>query len=115
MKNVKIRFDYLQGPVWKDKFDLSSGEMSTGIKCIDNDITIQTLNDKAGELYSSLYKFDEHGKPCTFNEQGYEAVRLQLLGLVQTIIYRLQEINDGSFAVVDEATADLMAAKPKVS
>jgi hypothetical protein len=115
MKEIKICFDYLQGPVWKDKVNVTSGEMTTGIKCVDNDITVQTLNDKAEELYSSLYSFDEYGQACHFNEQAYENLKPQLLGIVKTIIYRLQEINDGTFTIKDEATSLLSMEKGKVS
>lgn len=109
MKDIKIRLDYLHGPIWKDKVDITSGEMRTGIECIDKDITLQTLNDKAEEIYSSLYSFNDKGQACTFNESGFEAAKPQLLGIIETIIYRLQSINDGSFRVIDEETPRLVS------
>lgn len=34
----KIQFDYLYGPIWKEKLDAETGEWSTDIPCIDNDV-----------------------------------------------------------------------------
>lgn len=100
---------YLHGPIWKDKIDITSGNMCTGVECIDKDVTLQTLNDKAEEIYSSLYSFNYKGQSCTFNEAGFEAAKPQLLGIIEIIIYRLQTINDGTYRIVYEETSRLQS------
>ncbi len=108
MKEIKVQFDYLHGPLWKDKLDLKTGEWSTGIERIDNDKAIQTLNDEAERMYESLFSFEPGDNGCKFNENNFEQIKGQLLSLVQTIISRLKSINDGSYTIVDNATASLL-------
>lgn len=104
MKEIKLYFDYLSGPIWNDTFDLVSKRFMTGIKVIDDDAELQSLNARAEELYSSLYEFDSHEKPCYFNEKEFKKMKPQLLEIVKEILRRLSDINDGSFTVKDEAT-----------
>lgn len=105
MKEIKIKFDYLHGPIWKDKIDILTGVWSTGIDCIDNDDMLQKLNDKGEELYSSLYSFDENEEACSFDQNAYATVRGELIDIVKKIIARLEEINDGTFMVIDETSS----------
>ncbi|MBQ3601995.1 MAG: hypothetical protein II992_12475 [Lachnospiraceae bacterium] len=84
-----------------------TGVWSTGIDCIDNDDTLQKLNDKGEELYSSLYSFDENGEACSFDQNTYVAIRDELIDIVKKIIARLEEINDGTFIVIDETSKSL--------
>ncbi len=105
MKEVKIEFDYLHGPIWKEKLNVKTGKWSTGISCIDNDSFIQSLNDKAAMIYESLYSFDTE---CVFDNEEFDRVKGQLLDLVQKIISHLDEINDGSFVVIDKASDMLL-------
>lgn len=107
MKELKLQFDFQNGPIWNDTYSVARGKFVTGITVVDEDITIQTLNDKAQELYSSLYKFDVNDKACSFDKEKFVMIKPQLYGLLQTIIYRLKQINDGSFLVRDEATGNL--------
>ncbi len=115
MGEIRIKLDYLNGPLWKDVFNAKTGKMGTGIKSIDDDLTVQILNERAGEIFSSLYSFDEKGVACYFDDVKFEAVKPQLLGLIKTLIYRLSEINDGSYKIVDEETARLSSQVPKAS
>ena len=109
MKEIRIKLDYLHGPIWKEKIDISTGNWYTGVACVDNDSMLQALNSKAEQLYSSLYSFDEGEGACSFDEEGYEAVREELLFIIRKIISRLEEINDGTYIVSDEATQSLLA------
>ncbi len=108
MKEIKIQFDYLNGPLWKDRFDIKTSKWSTGIACIDEDKAIQILNDEAERMYEALYVFNAETKGCQFNNDGFDQIKAQLLSIVQTIISRLSAINDGSFVVVDKATQTLI-------
>ncbi len=104
-KQIRIEFDYLHGPLWKDKLDLNTGHWYTGIEKIDNDETLQSLNDEAEKMYESLYSFDGRYK---FDDNKYSEIKDQLLSIVQTIKDRLSLLNDGSFEIVDNATKQLM-------
>ncbi len=105
MKQVVIQFDYLHGPLWKDNYDALTGEWSTGIPCIDNNEEIQELNDKAEELYESLYSFGGDG--CCFDDRKYVEVKPQLLTMARKIIDILSDINDGTFVVIDKISETL--------
>lgn len=107
MERIRILFDYTNGPVWKNKFHTETGELSTGIPCVDNDKELQILNDEASRMYSSLYAFNNEGRGCQFDHKRFEQMKPKLLSLVQAIIARLDIINDGSYVVIDEATIEL--------
>ena len=115
MKEITICLDYLQGPILKKEYDPEQQQLITGIKKVDNDIILQTLNNKAEDMYSSLYEFDKYGQPCIFNENKFETEKPKLLALVSAIIKRLNEINDGSFTINDKETDRLSLNTTKVS
>ena len=107
MKELRIKYDFSNGPIWKDKYDVKTGEWSTGIDVIDNDESLAILNEEAEKEYSSLYSFDENGVLC-FNENAFEEKKERLLSLIQSILVKIDSLNDGSFEVVDEETKKLM-------
>lgn len=96
MKKLRIKFDYSHGPIWKDKYDASSGEWLTGIAVIDNDKALIVLNEEAGREYSSLYSFDKNGD-VSFDTKAFEAKKSSLLSLIRTIVSRINSLNNGSF------------------
>ena len=104
-KIVRIRFDYDVGPIWTDIFDAKNGKHLTGIKVIDDDKVLSILNAVAQEEYASLYFFDETG--VYFDSEKYEEMKAYLLSLIQLIVLRINELNDGSFIVIDEETPKL--------
>lgn len=106
MKEIKIKLDYSHGPIWKEKFDVTTGEWSTGIDIIDNDAALQILNNEAERIYTSLYVIDDNNK-CTFRSDLFEAQKSVLLSIIQTIIARLNELNNGAYIVIDEETKNL--------
>ena len=53
-KEVKIQFDYLNGPIWKDKVNANTGKLITGIPCIDNDQEIALYNARSSQSPSDL-------------------------------------------------------------
>lgn len=110
MKEIKIKLDYSHGPIWKEKFDVITGEWSTGIDIIDNDAELQILNKEAERIYTSLYVIDDNNK-CTFQAELFEAQKGVLLSIIQTIIARLNELNNGAYIVIDEETKNLQRLK----
>ena len=107
MNELRIKFDFTHGPIWKDKYDRENGEFYTGIPVVDNDKALKVLNEEASREYSSLYHYDEDGR-YTFDEETFEQIKTDLLSLVNAIISRLNEINDGTYVVIDEETDNLM-------
>jgi len=57
MKELRIKFDFSHGPIWKDQYNVVTGEWSTGIDVIDSDKALNVLNEEAEKEYSSLYSF----------------------------------------------------------
>ena len=108
MKELRIKFDFSHGPIWKDRYDVRTGEWSTGIDVIDNDQTLSELNDKAEKEYTSLYFFDKNGV-LQFDAKAFDAKRNTLATLLQAIILRINSLNDGSFNVIDEESNKLVA------
>ena len=106
MKDLKIKLDFSHGPIWKDVFDASTGQWSTGIGVIDHDKALSVLNDEAEKEYASLYSFDDSGA-LHFDAEKYKEKRETLISLVQTIILRVNDLNDGTYAVVDETAKSL--------
>ena len=111
MKEIKIQLDYLHGPVWKDQLDARTGIWSTGIPCIDNDEIIKDCNDQAEKIYESLYSFEPGGQGFRFNQDEFERMKPQFLVIIKKIISRLEEINDGSYIVIDRATNELIPTR----
>lgn len=99
---VKIKLDYLQGPIWLS--DISTGKPLTGIDIIDNDEKIRELNYKISEMFSSYYEFDSHDQACWFNYEQERKDKEKMLSLLKQLNDRLNEINDGSFKVKDLET-----------
>lgn len=104
---IRIRLDYLQGPIWMS--DIDTGEPLTGIEVIDNDLEIREPNRQAGQMFSSYYEFDTHDVPCWFNHEKEKAEKDIMLDLIAQIVARLDEINDGSFVVEDFESERLRA------
>ncbi len=113
MQIVKIKLDYLHGPIWKDNVDLNSGKYSTGIRVIDEDMLLLKLNEEAQNLYSSFYQFEQEDKAVSF--QMDKEQRDRVLTIIEKIKNRLEEINDGSYVVEDDETERLRAALLKSS
>lgn len=109
MDTITIKLDYGNGPVWKDCPDLETGAMSTGISLVDNDETLSVLDDDAQRVYSSLYECDSDGEITGFDEKREVEMRDELIGLIAKIKARLDEINDGTYAVIDEESERLAA------
>ena len=46
MKVIRIKLDYLAGPVWQELFDDETGKSSTGIELVDNDDLIKSFDSE---------------------------------------------------------------------
>lgn len=104
MYTVKIKNEYLHGPLWVYNED---GIPVWNPQLIQNDPILKELNEKAEEMFSSYYEFDSHNLPCWFNKEQEIVDKDIMIDLIAKMISRLNEINDGSFIIEDLETERL--------
>ena len=107
MNKIKLFLDFLNGPVWKDVYDIKRDALTTGVAAIDNDTELQRINDAIQQKYSSFYSFSKTGTDCTFDETAFNASKQELLALINQLKRRLNEINNGTFEIEDFITETL--------
>ena len=107
MKTLRIMLDFLEGPIWRSKFNPETGEHYTGIPVVDNDKTVQKLNEMIQDIYSSYYEFNSHNQACWFNEEQEKADKEKMIGLIAELKDRLEIINDGTYVIEDMETPRL--------
>lgn len=106
MKTIKLELDFLIGPIIKDIFSVSQNKLITGVDSIDNNKSINELNDKISSLYSSFYDFDSGDESCRFNIESAKEHKDELLRLIDDLLLMLQDSNDGSFEIVNNINLD---------
>ncbi|MCR5124495.1 MAG: hypothetical protein K6B43_04785 [Treponema sp.] len=104
MKILKLKLDYQNGPLWRDVFDREKLVVTTGVGVVDNDAIAAEIDEKIQAMFASYYEFDSHGQACWFNSEQAKKDKGKMLELISLLKKRLEEINDGSFSVVDEVT-----------
>ncbi len=104
METIRIKLDFLCGPIWKDYFDEVTKTESTGVDIVDNDEKLKEIGKEISNMFNSYYMFDVDDKPVVFNEVQERKDRDKMLSLLAQLNERLAELNDGSFVVEDEET-----------
>lgn len=104
MKKLIIILDFISGPLWKDIYDTKKKELVTGIDVVDDDEYIQKLNNEISNLYSSYYKINYNDEPVYFDKEKEKKDKYKMLDLLEKLIKRLDELNDGSFEIDDRET-----------
>ena len=104
MKKLIIMLDFTTGPLWKDIYDTKKKELVTGIDVVDDDEYIQKLNNEISNLYSSYYKINYNDEPVYFDKEQEKKDKYKMLDLLEKLIKRLDELNDGSFEIDDRET-----------
>ncbi len=99
---IKIQLDFIRGPIWMS--DVETGKPMTGIDIIDEDESLRKINFAISNLYSGYYEFDSHGQSCWFNKEQEKKDKHKMLSLLKKLVDRLNEINDGSYIVIDYET-----------
>lgn len=98
---VYIGLELVFGPILKDD-QLDDGSFSSGSKLVDNDETITKLNKETNDLWCTLFSKDEKSSSgFKFDTDKEKEIAPILLGLINQIKNRLDEINDGSFIIHD--------------
>ena len=103
MKTIRIKLDYMDGPVWKDFYNVTTKSDTTGVPIVDNDEKLKALAHEISDMFDSYYIIDEK-EGVSFNYEQERKDRDKMLSLLAQLNNRLNEINDGSFVVVDEET-----------
>lgn len=96
---IVLDLDYLMYPICD--CDINDGELFTDVDVINKDEIVKKLNLEIGTKYSSYYEFDSHDEPCWFNKEQEIKDKDLMLDLINQLIRRLNEINDGSYVVID--------------
>ena len=106
MYTVKLENEFLRGAVWVLGEDGITTEGK--LPLVEADPVVLELNEEIAEMYDSYFEFDSHDQGCWFNEAQRKADRDKMLSLLARLRVRLEEINDGSFTVVDYETPSLL-------
>ena len=104
-KEIKIQLEFTEGPIWHT--DLVTGGPDTEIPFIDNDPILIKYNQLSLNLFRSYYEFNSHNQGCWFNFEQEKADKEIMLGYINIIINRLNELNDGSYIIDDRETERL--------
>lgn len=101
---IQIGLEFVFGPLLKDEQD-EFGNESTGSKLVDNDKLVQSLDKEINILWCSLYSEDQKSPDgLHFDKAREKELAPQLLEMINELIKRLNEINDGSFEIQDMIT-----------
>lgn len=106
MKTIKLKLDYLSGPICGEYYSIEKHCIITKILIIDNDKELQDICKKMQNMYSSYYEFDSHGEACWFNKKQQEKDKPKMLELLAKLKTRLAELNDGTFDIEDLITPE---------
>ena len=101
---VRIMLDIWAGPIWGCILDEDKQEYDYKIKSISQNEELMRLHQEIQDLYSSYYHFEHNGLPVYFDKEQEKADKEKMLGLLDKLISRLNEINDGSFEIDDRET-----------
>ncbi len=101
---IYVGLELVFGPILKD-YQLEDGTFSSGSKVVDDDLVLSDLDKKINKLWCSLYSKDETSDSgFKFDEVKEKELAPQLLEMINKLIDRLNEINDGSYEVEDMIT-----------
>ena len=98
---IQIGLELAFGPLLKDEED-ENGNETTGVKFVDDDEIVKSIDKETNDLWCSLYSRDPKSPDgLHFDEAKEKELAPRLLELIQRLIARLNEINDGSYEIED--------------
>ncbi len=101
---IYIGLDDVFGPIFKDYID-EDGNESSGSEIVDNDPIAKSLDKEIFDMWYSLFSKDPNSPTgFRFDIEGEKKLAPILLEKINKLIERLNEINDGSFEIVDMTT-----------
>ncbi len=111
MKTIRIKLDYMDGPIWQEYYDEKTNTDSTGVDAVDNDGKLKEIAQKISDMFNSYYIISKR-EGVSFNFEQERRDKEKMLSLLAELNKRLEEINDGSFTVEDEETPRVKKLKP---
>lgn len=99
---VLIKLDIWAGPIWGLTYNDVNKKYDYYIQSIVDDEKILKLHQEIQDLYSSYYIFTE--SEVITNEEQERKDKYIMLDLLDKLIIRLDELNDGSFEIDDRET-----------
>ncbi len=104
---IYVGLELVFGPILKNN-QLEDGTFSSGSKIVDDDLVLGNLDKKINELWCTLFSKDETSDSgFRFDKAMEKVLAPQLLEMINKLIDRLDEINDGSYEVEDMITDHL--------
>lgn len=104
---IYIGLELVFGPILKNN-QQENGTFSSGSKIVDDDLVLKNLDKEINELWCTFYSKDEtNDSGFRFDEVKEKELTPQLLEMINKLIDRLNEINDGSYEVEDMITGHL--------
>lgn len=100
---IKVMNEFLHSPVWT----YEDGFITDDFGIISDDVPLQELCNEIENMYASYYEFDSHEQACWFNHEKEKVDKEIMLDLIERLIARLNEINDGTFVIEDCETQRL--------
>ena len=105
--SIYVGLELVFGPILKNN-QLEYGTFSSCSEILDNDSVLKTLDKKINELWCTLFSKDKTSDSgFRFDEVKEKELAPQLLEMINKLINRLNEINDGSYKVEDMITDHL--------
>ncbi len=111
MEIIRIKLDFTAGPIWPKYYNEEKDTESTGVDIVDNDKELKEIAHEISSMFNSYYIIDER-EGVSFNYKQERKDKDKMLSLLARLNKRLEEINDGSFVVVDEETPRVRKLKP---
>lgn len=111
METIRIKLDFATGPLWPEYYNEEKDIESTGVDIVDNDKELKEISHEISSMFNSYYIIDER-EGVSFNYKQERKDKDKMLSLLAHLNKRLEEINDGSFVVVDEETPRVRKLKP---
>ena len=106
-KVIQIGLEFVFGPLLKNEDD-QNGNPCTGVRIVDENESIQSLDKEIGELWCSLYSKDDNAVDgLHFDDTREKELAPILLEKINLLIIMLNEINDGSYEIDDMITSYL--------
>ena len=111
-ETVLILLDYYFGPIQCDWTD-GEGRQITRIPVIDSDEEAQRLNKGVNALWLTLFApveyTEDNPSGFVFDSERETQIAPELLSMIEKLIARLGQINDGTYVVEDRETPRLKA------
>ena len=105
--SIYVGLELVFGPILKNN-QLEDRTFSSGSEIVDNDSILKALDKKTNALWCTLFSKDKTSDSgFRFDEVKEKELAPQLLEMIKKLIDRLNEINDGSYEVVDMITGHL--------